>query len=83
MYNDHTKNAAIPAAIIYSRLDLFRPNNCELRFLGTKSWRPRGSAKVFTSFSSGHRFPPCGRLGKDHFHPHEMRCSQKLFLNVA
>jgi hypothetical protein len=38
MYYDLTKGAAFLGAIICSRLDLFRPNNCELRFLGTKSW---------------------------------------------
>src|ERR1700693_3916625 len=38
-----------------------------------------GSAKVFTSFSSGHRFPFRGRLGKDHVHPHEIRCPRNYF----
>jgi len=43
-----------------SRLDLFRPNDCELRSLSRKGSCPGGSAKVFTSSCSGHRFPAWG-----------------------
>ena len=83
MYYDLTKSAAFPGAIICSPSGLFRPNNCELRFLGTKSRcleaRQRYLFKGIHVFFLGPSISALGRLGKDHFHPHEMRCSRKLF----
>jgi hypothetical protein len=41
-----------------------------------------GSATVCKGihvFFIGSSISALGRLGKDHFHPHEMRCSRKLF----
>jgi hypothetical protein len=50
------------AGTTFSPSGLFRPNNCELRFLGTKSRcleaRQRYLFKGIHVFSSGHRFPP-------------------------
>jgi hypothetical protein len=62
-----------PAGTIFSPSGLFHLNNCELRFLGTKSRcleaRQRSSFKGIHVFSSGHRFPPwvvSGRITSTH-----------------